>query len=96
MTTPSDASPVDHGPVVATRKPVEQWATDYDVYDPDYVADPFPVWDQLRRTCPVPHTDRWGGSWMPVRFEDVSAVAHDPEHFSSVESGVAPEAPEAS
>lgn len=47
---------------------VEHWDTDYDVFHPDYAADPFPIWDQLRQECPVPHTDRWGGSWMPVRF----------------------------
>lgn len=76
--------------MATSRASVEHWDTDYDVFDPDYAADPFPIWDQLRQECPVPHTDRWGGSWMPVRFEDVSAVAHDPEHFSSAESAVAP------
>lgn len=76
--------------------PVGSWADDYDIFDPAYVANPFPVWDELRKTCPVPHTGRWGGSWMPVRYEDVSAVAHDTEHFSSREVLVtpAPEPPE--
>ena len=73
--------------------PVSSWADDYDIFDHDYVANPFPVWDELRQTCPVPHSDRWGGSWMPTRYEDVSAVAHDTVHFSSREVLVTP-APE--
>ncbi len=66
------------------------WATDYDVMDHDYVVNPYFIWDELRQTCPVPHSDRYGGSWMPVRYDDVVAVAHDIEHFSSQEVGVIP------
>jgi cytochrome P450 len=69
---------------------VQDWSEDYDIFDPDYIKDPFPVWDELRGRCPVPHTDRWGGSWMPVRYEDVSLVAHDTQHFSSREVLVTP------
>jgi cytochrome P450 len=59
------------------------WATDYDIFDPGYVRDPVPVWDDLRARCPVAHSDQWGGSWLPTRYEDASAIAHDVEHFSS-------------
>jgi len=69
----------------------DDWATDYNVVDPAYVADPFPIWDDLRNTCPVAHTDRLGGSWLPTRYEDVVAVAHDIEHFSSLDVGVVPQ-----
>ena len=68
--------------------PVADWATDYDVLDPGYVAEPYPIWDRLRVECPVAHTDRWGGSWMPTRYADVSAVAHDAARFSSRDVGV--------
>ena len=61
------------------------WATDYDIFDPAYVADPFPIWDELRDSCPIAHTDRYGGSWLPTRYEDVTAIAHDVAHFSSRE-----------
>jgi len=37
----------------------------------------------LRGTCPVAHTDRYGGAWLPVTHADVSAVARDTDHFSS-------------
>lgn len=69
---------------------VTDWASDYDLFDPAYVADPYSIWDELRETCPVAHTDRYGGSWLPTRYEDVVAVAHDVEHFSSSDVGVVP------
>jgi cytochrome P450 len=69
---------------------VPRWATDFDVLDPGYVADPFPVWDELRRTCPVAHTDRRGSTWLPTRYQDVVDLAHDIEHFSSTEILVIP------
>jgi len=63
--------------------PVENWATDFDHTDPQWVADPYPIWDELRSSCPVAHSDRYGGTWLPVRHEDVSAIAYDTEHFTS-------------
>src|SRR5947207_3175990 len=56
------------------RPPVADWATDFDHTDSDWVADPYPIWDKLRRTCPVAHSARYGGTWLPVRHEDVAAV----------------------
>jgi cytochrome P450 len=66
------------------------WATDYDIFDREYIKDPFPVWDELRQTCPVAHTERWGGSWMPTRYEDLFAIAQDFQRFSSRDVLVAP------
>ena len=65
------------------RPPVVDWATDFDHTDSAWVADPYPIWDELRRTCPVAHSDRYGGTWLPVRHEDIAAVAYDTEHFTS-------------
>ena len=62
---------------------VSDWATDYDIFDPAYVNDPFGVWDELRERCPIAHTDRWGGSWLPTRYADVTAIARDIETFPS-------------
>jgi len=70
--------------------PVDDWATDFDVLDPGYVADPFSVWDELRRSCPVAHTGRRGSTWMPTRYDDVTTMAHDVEHFSSLQISVIP------
>ena len=69
---------------------VQDWAADYDIFDSAYVTDPYAIWDELRETCPVTRTERYGGSWLPTRYEDVTAVAHDIEHFSSRQVGVLP------
>ena len=59
------------------------WSSEYDIFHPDYIADPFTIWDELRNRCPVAHTDVLGGSWLPTTYEDVTAIARDIEHFSS-------------
>jgi len=63
---------------------VEDWQTDFDHTDPQWAANAPQIWDELRGECPVAHTERFGqGCWLPTRHEDVSAVAHDTEHYSS-------------
>jgi cytochrome P450 len=68
---------------MTARPPVTDWSTDFDHTDPQWVTDPYPIWDELRATCPVAHTDRYGGAWLPVTHEGVAAVAYDTEHFTS-------------
>src|SRR3984957_7685381 len=63
--------------------PVSDWATDFSHLEPEWAADPYVIQDDLRQRCPIAHTDRFGGGWLPVRYEDVSAIAYDTEHFSS-------------
>src|SRR6266545_5329312 len=63
--------------------PVSDWATDFDHTDAQWVENPIPIWDELRARCPVAHSDRYGGTWLPVRHDDVAAVAYDTEHFTS-------------
>ena len=62
---------------------VKDWTQDYDIFDKDYIKNPFPIWDEVREQCPVAHTERWGGSFMPTRYEDLFNIARDIEHFSS-------------
>ncbi|TMG02087.1 MAG: cytochrome P450 [Chloroflexi bacterium] len=73
-----------------TTQEVRDWASDYDIFARDYIKDPFPVWDELREKCPIAHTERWGGSWMPTRYADLFAIAQDFQHFSSRDVLVAP------
>jgi cytochrome P450 len=73
-----------------TLHETRDWTSDYDVYDAEYVEAPFAIWDELREHCPVARTERWGGSWLPTRYDDVVAIAHDVERFSSSEILVAP------
>lgn len=70
--------------------PKIDWTSDYDIFDKDYIKNPFPIWEEMRGKCPVAHTDRWGGSWNPTTYDDVFAMAQDTQHFSSTQPLVAP------
>jgi cytochrome P450 len=63
--------------------PVSDWATDFSHVEPEWAADPYPIQDDLRQRCPIARTDRFGGGWLPTRYEDVAAIAYDTERFSS-------------
>lgn len=65
------------------RCPVEDWATDFDHTDEEYAARAPQIWAELREQCPVAHSPRFGGTWLPTRHADVAAIAHDTDHFSS-------------
>ncbi|MGW7696138.1 cytochrome P450 [Streptomyces asiaticus] len=67
----------------AISGPVTDWATDFSHLDPRWTADPFPIMDDLRQRCPIAHTERFGGAWVPTRYEDIAAIAYDTDHFSS-------------
>ena len=76
------------------RCPVEDWASDYDIFDPDYVRDPAPVWDELRNRCPIARTERWGGSWLPTRYEHLQQMVKMVPALSSASPLVVPPSPE--
>src|SRR6266498_607997 len=63
--------------------PVCDWATDFSHMEPEWAADPYPIQDDLRQRCPIAHTSRFGGGWLPTRYAHVAAIAHDTERFSS-------------
>jgi cytochrome P450 len=60
---------------VSERKPVTDWATDFDIFDPDYNAEPGEVWAELHAKCPVAHTERYGGMYMATRYADARELA---------------------
>ena len=45
------------------RKPVTDWTTDWDHLGPRWRKDPYPIWDELRRSCPISHTERYQGAY---------------------------------
>jgi cytochrome P450 len=63
--------------------PVSDWATDFSHLEPEWSADPYPIQDDLRQRCPIARTERFGGAWLPTRYEDVAAIAYDTDRFSS-------------
>ena len=51
--------------------PVTDWTTDWDHLDPKWRENPYPIWDSLRPTCPIAHTQRYQGAYLPTRYDDV-------------------------
>jgi cytochrome P450 len=76
------------------RPPITDWATEFDHTHPDYAARAPEIWDELRERCPVARSDAFGGVWLPTRHDDVAAIAHDSEHFTSESVIVSPFKPE--
>ena len=69
--------PADYGPV-------EDWANDFDHAQADYNPNAPEIWKELREGgCPVAHSDRYGGMWVPLTHDTVNEVAYDTENFSS-------------
>lgn len=71
-------------------EPVNDWKTDWDHADPAWAAAPFEIFRDLRLSCPVARTERYGGAWMVTSHEMVEAVTHDTAMYSSAETGVRP------
>ena len=76
---------LDETPAPPSTATVSDWATDYDIFDAEYITDPYPIWADMRAECPVAHTDRWGGSWLPTRYDDVVAMARMVPQLSSAD-----------
>jgi cytochrome P450 len=56
----------------------------YDIFSDAYGQDPHPYWDSLANSpCPMAKTAQWGGSWMFVKYQDVSDIIQDPQRYSS-------------
>ena len=49
---------------------------DFDPADPDFVRDPYPTYDRLRREAPI-FFHRQTGLWICTRYEDVNALLRD-------------------
>src|SRR3984893_18035707 len=79
----TDSARADPVPAMPGHPPVTDWVHDFDHTDPRWTENPFPIWDELRAECPVVHTKRFLGCYMPTTYEAVKQVAYDTEHFSS-------------
>ena len=70
-------TPADYGPVT-------DFATDFDHGSAEYNAKAPEVWKDLREGgCPVAHSDRYGGMWVPLTHDTVHDVAYDTDNFTS-------------
>ncbi len=68
---------------IPERCPVSDVTPDYDMFDADYLRDPFTAWAEMRDRCPIAHTDRYGGSWLPTKYDDLQAMAKMVPELSS-------------
>ena len=75
-----ERSPYD----AADYGPVSDFATDFDHGSAAYNAKAPEVWKELREWgCPVAHSERYGGMWVPLTHDTVHDVAYDTENFTS-------------
>ena len=65
------------------NEPVLNWDEDFDHADPAYNKNIHQLWDTMREKCPMQHTPRYGGTWLPLSYEMIRAIAYDTDHFSS-------------
>jgi cytochrome P450 len=91
----SELAPTELAPFGMNASPAAiDWSREFDHAHPAYNENAPAIWADLRGRCPVAHTDRYGGTWLPTRHDDVHAIAYDTEHFSSVGVVVANAKPE--
>lgn len=60
----------------------------WDMDDPKYAQDPYPLYEQFRTHCPLGRAEGHGGYWVLSRFEDIRFVYDNPEIFSSHPNGI--------
>ena len=66
------------------HEPVTDWHHDFDHTDDRWAEDMYPILEEIRESeCPFAHTERYGGAWLPTRFDDIAEIAYDTEHFTS-------------
>ncbi len=76
---------------MTTVEPVEDWAEDFEIFDPEFVNDPYPIWKDLRDSgCPFARTERRQVTYMPTTFQGVRDVAADTDTWSSFSVSVTP------
>ncbi len=68
---------------MSARPPVDDWATDFDHLHEQWAATAPAIWDDLRQRCPVAHTNRFFGAYLPTRYDDVVDVARNPTTFTN-------------
>jgi cytochrome P450 len=66
------------------------WLHHYDYFDQSLALDPGPLWAKMRDRCPIAHSDRHGGYWIPTRYDDLRRIAQDHRSFSSGSAYIPP------
>jgi hypothetical protein len=64
---------------------VAELARTFSLYDEHDMQDPHRVWDAMRSSCPVAHSEQLDGFWMLTKYEDVRAALLNHQVFSNKE-----------
>jgi cytochrome P450 len=70
----ASSSPADEVVAAAAR---------FELHDPALQDDPYPLFAELRKHCPVARSEQHGGHYIVSRHADIDAILHDAERFSS-------------
>ncbi|MGH9001458.1 MAG: hypothetical protein ACRDY7_18965, partial [Acidimicrobiia bacterium] len=61
----------------------------YDIFSAEFRTDPYSQWGAIRQGhCPLARTEKWGGSWMPVRYADIHTLGRDVDRLTARASEV--------
>jgi cytochrome P450 len=66
---------------------------DFDLHDTAQAPQLYDTLDAMRQTCPVAHSDRWGGQWLLTTFDDVTSATRQTTIFSSRRGATHPQHP---
>jgi len=69
---------------------VPETAADFDPLGPETFDSFHEEFTVLRQRCPVARSDAWNGFWAVLRYDEVVAVAADPERFTTTVQNVVP------
>jgi cytochrome P450 len=62
----------------------------FDPIDLKTQRDPHAEYARLRGTCPIAHSDRWGGFWLLTRYDDILAITKQHETWVNSIQNVVP------
>ncbi|WP_007507395.1 cytochrome P450 [Pseudofrankia saprophytica] len=65
----------------------------FDHLSQEVIDNLYPVLNRMRSTCPVAHSDVYGGYWVVTRYDEVLHIAQDWETYSSAFGLTVPVAP---
>lgn len=75
---------------MSSRQAGDRATDDFDPTAPETLTSAHEVFADLRRRCPVAHSNRWNGFWALLRHHDVVEVLSDPRTYRTSVQNVVP------
>lgn len=64
---------------------IDEWIKNFDLFDIDYINNPFPYLDAAREKGHIAWTSKLNLNWMTTSYDALVEIAHDYESFSSAQ-----------